>query len=72
MLSDEIQKKQRVAEETSKKIDASRLDYRPVAKHSAVLFFSITDLPNIDPMYQYRCAAPSSPIPSRKDCLFIL
>ena len=42
-----------MAEETSKKIEASRMDYRPVAKHSAVLFFSIADLANIDPMYQY-------------------
>ena len=24
-----------------------------MASHSSVLFFSITDLPNIDPMYQY-------------------
>ncbi|KAF6774643.1 hypothetical protein AHF37_06013 [Paragonimus kellicotti] len=29
------------------------MDYAPIARHSAVLFFSITDLPNIDPMYQY-------------------
>lgn len=42
-----------VAEETHKKIDSTRMDYAPIAKHSAVLFFSITDLPNIDPMYQY-------------------
>ncbi|KER25823.1 hypothetical protein T265_06797 [Opisthorchis viverrini] len=52
-LSDDIQKKQKVAEETQKKIDSTRMDYAPIAKHSAVLFFSITDLPNIDPMYQY-------------------
>jgi len=29
------------------------MGYRPIAKHSANLFFSIADLPNIDPMYQY-------------------
>ncbi|XP_059163826.1 dynein axonemal heavy chain 12-like isoform X1 [Physella acuta] len=53
VLSDEISKKQKVAEETEKKIEASRIGYRPIAKHSSTLFFSITDLPNIDPMYQY-------------------
>ena len=29
------------------------MGYRPIAIHSAVLFFSITDLANIEPMYQY-------------------
>ena len=29
------------------------MGYRPIAKHSSILFFSIADLPNIDPMYQY-------------------
>ncbi|KAK6177269.1 hypothetical protein SNE40_015399 [Patella caerulea] len=53
ILSDEISKKQKVAEETEKKIETSRMGYRPIAKHSSILFFSITDLPNIDPMYQY-------------------
>ncbi|PVD24358.1 hypothetical protein C0Q70_14839 [Pomacea canaliculata] len=53
VLSDEISKKQKVAEETEKKIEASRMGYRPIARHSAILFFSLTDLPNIDPMYQY-------------------
>uniref|UniRef100_A0A094ZX25 Dynein heavy chain 7, axonemal n=1 Tax=Schistosoma haematobium TaxID=6185 RepID=A0A094ZX25_SCHHA len=45
-----------VAEETQKKIDSARMDYSSIAKHSAVLFFSLTDLPNIDPMYQYSLA----------------
>ncbi|ESN95105.1 hypothetical protein HELRODRAFT_102708 [Helobdella robusta] len=53
MLSNEILKKQKVAMETEKQMDVSRQCYRPVAKHSAVLFFSVADLPNIDPMYQY-------------------
>ncbi|XP_052285538.1 dynein axonemal heavy chain 12-like isoform X2 [Dreissena polymorpha] len=53
ILSDEISKKQKIAEETEKKIDSSRMGYRPIAKHSSILFFSIADLPNIDPMYQY-------------------
>lgn len=53
VLSNEISKKQKVAEETEKKIEQSRAGYQPVAKHGSVLFFSITELPNIDPMYQY-------------------
>ena len=29
------------------------MGYTPIATHSAVLFFSIADLANIEPMYQY-------------------
>ena len=39
-----------MAEETEKKIEQSRAGYRPIAAHGSVLFFSITDLPNIDTM----------------------
>lgn len=53
VLANEISEKQAVAEETEKKIDATRMGYRPVAIHSSILFFSIADLANIDPMYQY-------------------
>ncbi|XP_066919650.1 dynein axonemal heavy chain 12-like [Clytia hemisphaerica] len=53
VLSDDINKKQEIAEETEKKINQSRAGYYPIAVHSSILFFSITDLPNIDPMYQY-------------------
>nr|XP_006252735.1 dynein axonemal heavy chain 12 isoform X3 [Rattus norvegicus] len=53
MMSNEITKKQQVAEKTELKIAESREGYRPIAKHSSVLFFSIADLANIDPMYQY-------------------
>nr|CAH8846959.1 unnamed protein product [Trichobilharzia regenti] len=56
LISDDILRKQKVAEETQIKIDAARMDYSPIAKHSAILFFSLTDLPNIDPMYQYSLA----------------
>lgn len=52
-LSEEISAKQEVAEETQKEIESTRLGYLPVAEHSAVLFFCISDLANIDPMYQY-------------------
>ncbi|KAM6332812.1 dynein axonemal heavy chain 7 [Podargus strigoides] len=53
VLANEISEKQAIAEETEKKIDAARMGYRPIAIHSSVLFFSIADLANIEPMYQY-------------------
>lgn len=53
VLSEEIQEKQKLAIVTEKEIDNARNLYIPVCKHSAVLFFCISDLANIDPMYQY-------------------
>ncbi|CAN0131382.1 unnamed protein product [Bubo scandiacus] len=53
VLANEISEKQAVAEETEKKIDATRMGYRPIAIHSSILFFSIADLASIEPMYQY-------------------
>lgn len=52
-LSNEISEKQAIAEETEKKIDEARMGYREIAVHSTILFFSIADLANIEPMYQY-------------------
>ncbi|KAK1336499.1 hypothetical protein QTO34_002528 [Cnephaeus nilssonii] len=52
-LANEISQKQEVAEETERKIDTTRMGYRPIAIHSTILFFSIADLANIEPMYQY-------------------
>ena len=52
-LSNEISEKQAIAEETEKKIDTARMGYTPIAIHSTILFFSIADLANIEPMYQY-------------------
>ena len=52
-LSNEIQVKQTVAEQTEKLIDDARLQYTPIAVYSTVLFFTIAALVNIDPMYQY-------------------
>lgn len=52
-LANEISSKQAIAEETEIKIDSARMAYKPIAVHSTVLFFSIADLANIDPMYQY-------------------
>ncbi|NWR70665.1 DYH7 protein, partial [Centropus unirufus] len=53
VLANEISEKQAVAEETEKMIDATRMGYRPIAVHSSILFFTIADLANIEPMYQY-------------------
>ena len=55
-LANEIEEKQAIAEATEQKIDKARLGYKPVAVHSSVLFFSISDLANIEPMYQYSLA----------------
>lgn len=40
----------------SMQIDEARLGYKPVARHAAVLFFCISELANIEPMYQYSLA----------------
>ncbi|KAF7662821.1 hypothetical protein LDENG_00225550 [Lucifuga dentata] len=53
IMSNEISKKQQIAEKTELEIAESREGYRSIAKHSSILFFSIADLTNIDPMYQY-------------------
>jgi dynein heavy chain len=52
-VSVELFEKQKIAEETERKIDEARDSYRIIANRSAVLFFCIADLVNIDPMYQY-------------------
>ncbi|XP_024913275.1 dynein heavy chain 3, axonemal-like [Cynoglossus semilaevis] len=53
ILSEEISEKQKIASVTEKEIDDTRMGYRPVAEHSSILFFCISQLANIDPMYQY-------------------
>ncbi|MEW5311650.1 MAG: hypothetical protein WDW38_003346 [Sanguina aurantia] len=52
ILSDEISEKQKVADETEAKIDDARAGYTPVAHHASLLYFCVTDLAAIDPMYQ--------------------
>ena len=52
-LSKEISKKQEITSKTELEIDETRNGYKPVAVHSSILFFVISDLANIDPMYQY-------------------
>lgn len=53
LLSEDIQAKQIVAVKTENEIDEARQQYSPVAKYSSILFFCISELANIDPMYQY-------------------
>ncbi|KAF6312761.1 dynein axonemal heavy chain 1 [Rhinolophus ferrumequinum] len=49
----EIQAKVRIAEQTEKDIDLTRMEYIPVAVRTQILFFCVSDLANVDPMYQY-------------------
>ncbi|XP_076299082.1 dynein heavy chain 3, axonemal isoform X2 [Lasioglossum baleicum] len=53
VLSEDIQAKQKIAAKTAIEIDDARNGYKPVSEHSSVLFFCISELTNIDPMYQY-------------------
>ncbi|CAH2055606.1 unnamed protein product, partial [Iphiclides podalirius] len=40
-------------EKTSKEIDDARLGYVPVANRGQILFFCLSGMANVDPMYQY-------------------
>ena len=53
VVSNNITAKQVIADETSSKINELRQGYEPVAAHSAVLYFVVASLADIDPMYQY-------------------
>lgn len=53
VLSQELKLKQIEAVETEKTIDSFRYNYRPVACHSTVLYYTVIDLSNINPLYQY-------------------
>merc|ERR1719201_2800905 len=52
-VSNQIEAKQAIADETEVKIDEARQGYIPVAFQASVLFFVVADMGNIDPMYQY-------------------
>lgn len=53
LLAIDIMKKQEASVETEMIIEKFRTGYRPIASHSAVLYYCVTELPNVDPMYQY-------------------
>ena len=52
-LSNDIEAKQKIAEETEIKIDEARNGYKPTAYRTSLLYFCIALLADIDPMYQY-------------------
>ncbi len=56
VISNQIEEEQVKAKTTEESINITRLGYVPVAKHASVLFFCISSLANIDPMYQYSLA----------------
>lgn len=53
ILSIDIEHKQIIATKTTLQIEKFRQNYRPIAKYSAILYYTITDLSNINIMYQY-------------------
>ncbi|CAG9466170.1 unnamed protein product [Pedinophyceae sp. YPF-701] len=56
VVSNEIEEKQQVADETQREIDEARRGYAPCGAFNSVLFFCIADLAGMDPMYQYSLA----------------
>ena len=82
IISTEISEKQVIAEETEKRIDEARAGYTTIAWSSSILFFAISSLSSIEPMYQYSLtwfiglfiqaindSEPSSDLPTRLDNL---
>ena len=53
LVADDVKKKQLIALETEKKIDATRMEYQNVAFHAQVLFFAVNMMSKIEPVYQY-------------------
>ncbi|XP_060531522.1 dynein axonemal heavy chain 12 [Cylas formicarius] len=53
ILSEEIKEKQQKSSEIASTIEDFRIKYKGVAGHSSVLYYCISDLANVDPMYQY-------------------
>ncbi|CAG9334937.1 unnamed protein product [Blepharisma stoltei] len=53
VVSNQIETEQENAKVTEERIDQARLGYKPFSDCMALLFFCITELGNIDPMYQY-------------------
>ncbi|EAX96982.1 Dynein heavy chain family protein [Trichomonas vaginalis G3] len=49
----EVKEHVRICEEAEVEINQLRLEYKPVAVRSAILFFVTGDMASIDPMYQY-------------------
>lgn len=45
-----------VARKTEAQIDEARMSYKPCARNVSILFFTISDMAAIEPMYQYSLA----------------
>jgi dynein heavy chain len=52
-LAVEIKLKQEESIVTEQKLEKFRESYKHVATHASTIYYSITDLPNLDPMYQF-------------------
>jgi dynein heavy chain len=50
-VSSKIEEENKISAEAEKIIDQTREDFRSVAFRSSILYFCITDLDKIDPMY---------------------
>nr|XP_018918133.1 PREDICTED: dynein heavy chain 7, axonemal [Bemisia tabaci] len=53
LVAAKIIKKQEAAKADRKVVQSFHMSYQSVAAHCAVLYYCISDLPNIDPMYQF-------------------
>jgi dynein heavy chain, axonemal len=53
VLGNDIAEKQAAAAKTEAEIDEARVGYQPCGDYTSILFFAISDLAAIDPMYQY-------------------
>eukprot|EP00505_MAST-04D_sp_SCG-Rhode-Island_P006631 Stramenopile-MAST_4_protein_6631 len=53
ITSNDIGEKMKQAAITEKEIDEQRANYKPLADHASTLFFTLTKMAMIDPMYQY-------------------
>ena len=61
----EVTSQLQVSEQTERKIDAAREGYRPSAYRASILYFLLSDLARVDPMYQFslgRVRAPLQPV----------
>ncbi|XP_021930622.1 dynein heavy chain 12, axonemal isoform X3 [Zootermopsis nevadensis] len=53
LLALDITRKDSAAKEIALNIETFRHSYKPIACYSSILYYCITDLPNLNPMYQY-------------------
>ena len=53
----EVTSQLQVSEQTERKIDAAREGYRPSAYRASILYFLLSDLARVDPMYQFSLDA---------------